>query len=163
VDRFEQLTVNELLRLNAGLLAELRRRDVVRSSNNPSGDYAEWLFSRAFGWTLESNSSSGHDAVDQNGTRYQIKCRRISAQNPSRQMSALRNLLNRPFDVLAALLLDENFAVSHAALIPIDIVVEKSTFTQHVNAHRFILRDSVWSIPGVIDVTDRLIQEQQSI
>lgn len=163
MDRLDQLTVGELLRLHASVLDELRQREVVRSSNGPSGDYSELLFARAFGWTLEGNSSSGHDAIDQNGTRFQIKCRRVTARNPSRQLSALRNLPNRPFDVLAAVLLDENFAVSRAALIPIQVVIDKATFTKHVNAHRFILRDSVWSIQDVKDVTEELKRVQDLI
>lgn len=161
VSDLKRLSVSELLRLHAGVLDELRLREVVRSSNGPSGDYAEFLFSRAFAWTLENNSSAGHDATDDNGTRYQIKCRRVTERKPSRQMSALRNLMNNPFDVLAAVLLDESFVVSRAALIPISVVIEKSSYTKHVNAHRFILRDSVWSIPGVVDVTEKLRETQQ--
>ncbi|WP_026784414.1 hypothetical protein [Pleomorphomonas koreensis] len=159
----EHLSAKELLRLHAGILDELRRREVVRSSNGPAGDYAELLFSRAFGWTLETNSSAGYDAVDDRRLRYQIKCRRVSARNPSRQLSALRNLLNDPFDILAAVLLDENFDVSRAALIPISTVIEKSVYTRHVNAHRFMLRDSVWAIPGVVDVTEKVRQAQLSL
>jgi hypothetical protein len=163
MEKLKTLSVSELLKLHAGVLDELRLREIIRSSNGPSGDYAEILFSRSFGWNLENNSSAGYDAVDERGTRFQIKCRRVTAKNPSRQMSALRNLLNDPFDILAAVLLDEGFSVSRAALIPIAVVIEKSNFTKHVNAHRFILRDSVWTLPGVIDVTDELKRTQQSI
>lgn len=46
----KQITVAELLRLHAGTGDELRSREVVRSSNNPTGDYAEYLFCKAFGW-----------------------------------------------------------------------------------------------------------------
>jgi len=44
--------VSALLELHGDVLAELRRREVVRSANNPTGDYGELLFSKAFGWTL---------------------------------------------------------------------------------------------------------------
>jgi hypothetical protein len=160
MQKLKTLSVSELLKLHTGVLDELRLREIIRSSNGPSGDYAEALFSRSFGWKLESNSSAGYDAVDERGTRFQIKCRRVTARNSSRQLSALRNLLNDPFDVLAAVLLDEGFTVSRAALIPISVVIENSSFTKHVNAHRFILRESVWSLPSVIDVTDQLKQTQ---
>ena len=163
VNHLKNMSVSELLRLHAGILDELMLRKVVRSSNNPSGDYAETLFSRTFGWDLESNSSAGYDAKDENGTRYQIKCRRVTTRNKSRQMSALRNLLKDPFDILAAVLLDENFSVSRAALIPIDAVINASTYSQHVKAHRFILSDSVWSIPNVVDVTEKLREAQKLI
>lgn len=72
VDNLDQLTVRGLLCLHAGVLDELRRREVVRSSNGPSGDYGELLFSRAFGWKLERNSTSGHDATDENGARFKL-------------------------------------------------------------------------------------------
>jgi hypothetical protein len=163
MEKLKTLSVIELLKLHAAVLDELRLREIIRSSNGPSGDYAEILFSRAFGWNLENNSSAGYDAVDESRTRFQIKCRRVTAKNPSRQMSALRNLLSDPFDTLAAVLLDREFTVLRAALIPISVVIEKSTFTKHVNAHRFILRDSVWSLPGVIDVTDELKRAQRAI
>lgn len=155
--------MSELLKLHAGVLDELRLRAIIRSCNGPSGDYAEIMFSRSFGWNLENNSSAGYDAMDERGTRFQIKCRLVTAKNPPRQMSALRNLLNDPFDILAAVLLDEGFSVSQAALIPIAVIIEKSTVTKHVNAYRFILRDSVWSLPGVINVTDVLKRTQRSI
>lgn len=59
--------MKELLELHAAILKELRERNIVRSSNQPLGDYAELLFSRAFKWTLENNSSSGHDVTDRGG------------------------------------------------------------------------------------------------
>lgn len=152
----QQETVSDLLGLHIDILNELRRRNIIRSSNGPAGDYAELLFSRAFSWILDSNSKSGHDATDVLGNRYQIKCRRITVSNPSRQLSALRNLNKDPFDVLAAVLFDDRFRVLRAGLIPLHVVKDKSTFTPHVNAHRFILRDSVWALPDVKDVTKEL-------
>lgn len=64
--------VSSLLELHVDLLVELRRRAVVRSANNPTGDYGELLFARAFGWTLNNNSSADADALDADGVRYQI-------------------------------------------------------------------------------------------
>ena len=40
-------TVSELLSGYARILAELRRRDVIRSNIAPAGDYAEWLVWKA--------------------------------------------------------------------------------------------------------------------
>jgi hypothetical protein len=75
---FTNTPVSALLELHGDLLAELRRREIVRSANNPTGDYGELLFSRAFGWTLNGNSSADADAIDADGLRYQIKCRRLA-------------------------------------------------------------------------------------
>jgi hypothetical protein len=54
-------TVDELLKAYGSILDELRRREIVRSSNSPLSDYAELLFCKAFGWKRENNSASGHD------------------------------------------------------------------------------------------------------
>ena len=47
----------ELLSLHSEILTQLRFRGVIRTKNNPVGDYAEWLVSNALGMTLLSNSS----------------------------------------------------------------------------------------------------------
>ena len=72
------LTPLELLRAHGAILDELRRREIVRSTNSPISDYAEVLFCRAFGWTREGNSAAGFDATDVAGQRYQIKARRMT-------------------------------------------------------------------------------------
>lgn len=146
----------ELLRLHGQILSELRRREVVRSANGPAGDYAELLFAKAFGWRLEGGSTSGYDAVDETGVRYQVKCRRLTPHNRSRQLSFIRNLPARPFDVLAGVLFDEEFRVRRAALVPVERVQEHASYVEHVNAWRLLLRDAVWEWPGVRDVTAEL-------
>jgi hypothetical protein len=148
--------VSALLELHGDLLAELRRRNVIRSSNNPTGDYGEFLFSRAFGWTLNGNSSADADALDAGGMRYQIKCRKLETPTGSRQLGFIRRLPDRPFDHLAAVLLDGKFRVLRGALIPYEIVEPRATYVDSVKAWRFMLRDSVWNIEGVVDVTDKL-------
>lgn len=151
------LSVIELLKMHGAVLDELRRREVVRSANNPVSDLAELLFCRAYpDWKRENNSASGHDAVDPSGIRYQIKARRLHRHNKSRQLSAIRNLPQDPFDFLGGILFDENFAVMRAALIPLADVKERSTHVAHTNSWRFLLRDEIWDRPGVKDVTDAI-------
>jgi hypothetical protein len=62
-----QLTVNELLALGVDATQELRRRGIVRTANNPIGDFAEYLFCRAFSWKLADNSQKNADAVGPDG------------------------------------------------------------------------------------------------
>lgn len=156
VGRLADLTVPELLQLHAAIGEELRVRRVARSANGPTGDWAEALFCRAFNWDPAPNAERGYDARDANGTLYQIKGRRIHRRNPSRQLSALRNLDATPFHVLACVLFDDDFRVLKAALVPLEVVRKQATFVAHTNSHRFILRDSVWVLPGVIDVTEAI-------
>jgi len=151
---FSAFSVSELLKTHTSVLDELRDRGILRSANNPTGDYAEWLFCQAFGWEQAANSVKGYDATDCDGIRYQIKGRRMHQHNTSRQLSAIRDL--NGFDVLAGVLLDASFAVARAALIPPEVVREHSKFTQHTNSHRFLLRDDIWNATGVRDVTRNL-------
>ncbi|WP_299296979.1 hypothetical protein [uncultured Tateyamaria sp.] len=148
------LTISELLQAHLGFLEELRGRGILRSANNPTGDYAEWLFCRAFGWEQAANSVKGYDATDAEGTRFQIKGRRLHQHNTSRQLSAIRDLAG--FDVLAGVLFSAEFGVARAALIPSSVVQDRSTFTKHTNSHRFLLRDDIWDAAGVKDVTSHL-------
>lgn len=146
-------SVADLLRLHAHLGEELRRRGVARSSNNPTGDVAEHLFCRAFGWKQAGNSTPNIDAIGSDETRYQIKGRRITRHNTSRQLSAIRDLADKHFDYLAGVLFDECYGVFRAAIVPRAIVETHATYVQRTNSHRFILRDEIWSVVGVRDVT----------
>lgn len=149
----KSLSVTQLLGLHAEISEELRERGVVRSANNPTGDLAEYLFCSAFGWQIAPNSARGYDATGPDGIRYQIKGRRIHRRNQSRQLSAIRDIKGGHFGVLAGVLFDDNFTVVKAALIPITIVIERSTYVPHTNSNKFMLRDDVWEAPGVRDVT----------
>jgi hypothetical protein len=68
-----QIAPLALLALHAQVSDELRVRGITRSSNNPAGDLAEYLFCKAFGWTQADNSKANIDAIAPDGTRYQIK------------------------------------------------------------------------------------------
>ena len=147
-----------LLALYSAIVEELHGRGVVRSTNNPVGDYAEYLTAQAFGLSLVANSAIGYDAISPDGIRYQVKSRRLTARNRSRQLSFFRGfqLAGEPFDLLVAILFNEDFTVQRAALVPVAVVREHAVRVEYVNAWRLILRDSVWLIPGVEDVTDRI-------
>lgn len=147
---------HRLLGIYSSLMAELKRREIVRSSNNPIADYTEKLVARALSLELQDQSCAGFDAVGSDGIRYQIKGRRITPHNKSTQLGALRNLSKRPFDVLAAVIFSEDFSVSYGGLIPIEVVVEKSRFSSHVNSHRFVFRRSVLEDSRVQDITPLL-------
>jgi hypothetical protein len=156
-------SVHELLRLHGEVMAELKRREIVRTSNNPIGDYAELLFSTAFAWQLENSSASGHDATDENGLKYQIKSRRITPHNASRQLSFLRRLPERKFDFLAAVLFDHRYHVKRAIILPHEVLGALCRFSPHANGWLFRLEDACWNLPGARDVTDEIIAAAKSI
>jgi hypothetical protein len=147
------LTPSQLLLLHTKIADELRGRGITRSSNNPTGDLAEYLFCKAFGWRQANNSQANVDALGPDGTRYQIKGRRITRFNKSRQLSAIRDMAGSHFDYLAGVLFAEDFTVFRAALIPHAVALERATFVQRTNSHRFLLRDGIWQASEVRDVT----------
>jgi hypothetical protein len=151
-----QLNPAELLALHAQIGDVLRSRGITRSSNNPVGDLAEYLFCKAFGWTQVGNSHPNIDAIGPDGTRYQIKGRRMTHHNCSRQLSAIRDLQGGHFDFLAGVLFNEDYTVMRAALIPHAVAVAHAAFVERTNSHRFLLRDEVWNVHGVRDVTHPL-------
>ena len=146
----------ELLRLHVENLKELRGRGVIRSSNNPAGDYAEWLFCRSFGWEQANNSEKDADAIGAGGTRYQVKARRLSRHNGSRQLGAIRRLPENNFDFLAGVLFDEDFSVRRAALVPHRLVLENARYVEATNSWRFLLKDEIWNLESVEDVSQEL-------
>ena len=149
-------TVRGLLRQYAAVLDALAQTEAIRSKNNPVADYAEWLVAQSLGLLLAPKSSKGFDASDIEGTKYEIKARRLTADNTSRQVSAIRSIGDQQFDFLAGVLFDHDFNVLRAAKIPWLVVSELSTHRKHTNAAVFHLRDSVWDIPGVVDLTEQL-------
>jgi hypothetical protein len=151
-----QLNPLQLLALHAQIAAELRKRGITRSFNNPTGDLAEFLFCRAFGWRQAGNANPNIDAIGSDEMKYQIKGRRITPGNPSRQLGALRNLEGAHFDYLAAVLFSAEYGIFRAAIIPHAVVLQRATFQEHTNGHIFLLRDDVWRASGVLDVTVEL-------
>ena len=148
-----QLTPARLLQLCAGIGTELRRRNIVRTENI-TGDVAEYLFCRAL--SLTPMPTRHIDAVDRDGKRYQIKGRRVTARNPSRELGAIRDMSGQHFDYLAGLLFNEDFTIRRAALIPHAVVMDRGTHVKRSNSHKFLLLDDIWDAPDVRDVTDEL-------
>lgn len=147
---------SELLALHCQVLGLLRERGVVRSSNNPVADYTEGLVAKALNATLVTASQAGYDAVGPDGTRYQVKGRRLTAKNGRTQLSAIRNLASKPFDVLVAVVFNEDLQVRYGALIPHAVVIELARYTAHTNSHILLVPPTVLARPDVTDITDML-------
>lgn len=146
----------ELLALHARIMEELRKRGVLRSSNNPVADLTEFLFCRAFHWEPAPKSNKGFDASDGDGSKYEVKGCRLTRHNKSRQLSAIRDLPDQNFDTLAAALFNEDYTVMRAALIPHPIVMARAPYVGYTKSYQFVLRDDVWEESGVRDVTAEL-------
>jgi len=154
--RFREMDPVDLLRTFAAVIAELKRRGIARSINNPVADYTEWLVAESLGLELAGNSTSGYDAVAEDGTRYQVKGRRIGAETKSIQLSALRNLERRQFDYLIGVVFEPDFTIRHAALMSHEVVLEYAKYNAHTNSHILYLKPSVLEDKRVQDLREKL-------
>lgn len=145
----------ELLQTRGAVIEELRRRGVVRTANNPIGDYTEWLVCNRLGLEIQGNSQAAFDAVDpQSGDRYQIKGRRSSGNTV--QFSSIRNLENHGFDFVVAVVFDADYSIRFAFRIAYAAVPELAKYQAHTNAHLLILTERAVERDGVEDITQRL-------
>ena len=147
------LSTRELLEGYDGVMRELRRRKVIRSSNNPVADLAEQIGSVAFGLTLGGRSTKGHDGVATDGTRWQIKGRRRTLENQSRQLGVLRNLDDGQFEYLLAIYFDSSFAVEAAYRITLPAVRRYARFRKSVNGHILRPTSAMIADPECVVVT----------
>lgn len=88
----DQRGIADLLGIYGQVLEVLNAREVIRSANAPTGDYAEWLVHRALGGQLQPNSNKSADLIVRK-KRFQIKARVLSDPERSgeRQLSSFRS------------------------------------------------------------------------
>jgi len=158
-----RLSPHRLLVLYADVMRELRRRRVVRSSNNPVADLAERVGAAAFQLRLQGKATAGYDGKTRAGVRYQIKARRVTPENGSKQLSAIRGLGERKFDYLLAIFFDERFEVQEAYRIRPRVVSKHARWSDHVHAHLLVVRDAVVRESGVQDVTARVQKAMKAL
>ena len=103
------LDETELLRLYANVFKEMTEREMIRSANAIPGDLGERIVASKLRLKLEPNSAKGYDALDDDGEKYQIKTRRLTSKNHSRQLGGFRNLDQRLFDYVIVVILREDF------------------------------------------------------
>ena len=159
---YSTLTESELLLMHANVIDELHRRGVVRTGNNPLGDYTEWLVCDRLCLKIEPNSRASFDGVDCNGIRYQIKGRRSKLPTGNVQLSVIRNLESKGFDYLIAVVFNSDYTIRFAAKIPHSVVSEVAKYRTHVNGHVPVIRETVFEREGVVDIKELLDERGRS-
>lgn len=154
--KLQRWTNSQLFRSYISILDELRRRGIVRSANSPVADYAEVLVCHALDLKRELPSTKGYDAKDRRNRRYEIKGRRITIQNKSRQLSAIRDLESLHFDYLVVVLFNADFSLLRGGVIPVGQITTSAQYRKHDNAWILHARDTLFEKPGVRDITDRI-------
>ncbi len=147
-----KMEVIDLLLLYGSIIETLRDKKIVRTGNNIIADYAEYLVSTKMNLKLAPNSTPGYDALDNLGVRYQIKARRITTHNPSRQLGVLRNLKKNSFDYLIGVIFDEYFNVIEAYQIPHSILEDYGRESNHQNGRIIRLKGDILNNPNVKNI-----------
>lgn len=150
-------STSELLSSYREVLAELRRREIVRTGNAPTGDYAETLVKVAFKGELAPNSEKSWDVLTPDGEKLQVKSRLLDdpTKSKQRQLSPIRSW---GFDFLVIVLFDSNFRVWRGAKVPAALVQGTGTHSDWVNGELIIARDSLFAHTEAEDITSRLQQ-----
>jgi len=152
----EDFSPKELLQLTGKILDELSARKIVRTSNNPVSGYTEWLVSERLGHTLCGNSKKGFDSIDGSGVKYEIKARRVTPANKSRQLSAIRDIAGEHFNFLIAVVYNGDFEVILALKMPHTVVVAQSSYVKSTNSFKLEAKDSLLNLQGVEDIAHLL-------
>ena len=153
---FNEHSTAELFGAYREILTELKARGIIRTENAPAGDYAEYLVARAFPESkLAPNSEKGWDVLTKDGTRLQVKCRVLSElnQRSKRQLSPFRTF---DFDYAAVVLLNGDYTVFLAGLVPKTLIEDNSTHRDHINGSICFATDELLNHAEVKDITAML-------
>jgi hypothetical protein len=144
--------VSDLLGIYGQVLEELREREVIRSANAPTGDYAEWLVQRALGGKLQPSSNKSADLIVRK-KRIQIKSRILSDPEKSgeRQLSSFRSW---DFDDAVIVLFDRRYGVRRATRIEVTKLEAAGKDDRWVSGTRVIARDAL--LDHGRDITEKL-------
>jgi hypothetical protein len=151
-NKLKSLNERELLQKYDKIINELKEREIIRTGNNPISDYGEWLVSKKLKLSLLPNSKKGYDAVNNRKVKYQIKCRRPTEKNKSKQLSVIRNLKDKSFDLLIGIIFDNAYNVVEAYQIPHDVIKKHATFSKHQNGHILHLKGKILEDKKVKDI-----------
>lgn len=132
-----------LLGLYAEVIQHLRDSNIVRTSNNPTGDYAEYVACKLFKLTLAPNSTKSYDAVDKLGKRYQIKARRMTRHNHTQLLGVMRDLPVSKFHYLIVVIFNEDFSVNAVYKMRKNVVPKYARFRQHQNGYVLNMRGKI--------------------
>ena len=165
LDNLSNLNGRELLLLYADVLEALRNRNVVRSANNPVGDYAEKLVCAGLDLAPSKKSNKGYDAHDpRTGDRYEVKARRQTVHNKPTRFSPLRDFDEGHFNFLIAVLFESDFSVRKAVKIPYRAIDDRISFySNYQNGRVVYVRDALWTLPEATDVLDELHRAERVV
>lgn len=123
------LPAKQLLRLEASIVTELRRRDLVRTNNKPLGDIAEHIVWLARGGVMEPNSTKSHDITTESGQRIQVKAMANRAAGVGARFSPFRSA---DYHTAVFLVFDAAFEIVGAHEVAADDIEQNVRFVPHI-------------------------------
>lgn len=155
IDELELVPLSELFARYGSILRELRRREVVRTNDAPSGGWAEYLVCKYLAGKHAPKSEKSWDVLAPDRRRIQVKARVVfdPRNRGQRQLSSFRSF---SFDVLAVVLFDDLYAVWRPVLLPFDEVKKHTRPDSHVNGHRLMATDALLNAVAATDITEEL-------
>ena len=153
-DDLSRIPTARLFALYREVLNELLDRKIIRTTNAPTGDYAEYLVARLVGGELAGNSEKSWDVRSPDGLRIQVKGRVVidPRKRSQRQLSPFRSF---DFDEAIVVLFDGTFQVWRAVSIPVETVKQVSVYRRHVNGFVLHANDTLLN-SGLREITDQL-------
>ena len=159
-ERVETLSVFDLIRVHRRTLFELRQRGVIRTLNQPQGDWAETLVKVAYGGQLAAKSEKGYDVIVSDGTRLQVKSRALDHLNVGSSTTSV--FRSWEFDAMVIVLLNPaDLSVGRAAELPLGAVRDNARYIEHTNGFVLVPNDTLMN--QGIDVTERLRAAAHSV
>lgn len=146
-------TTGELLAAYAAIMRELRARRAIRSTNNPVADLAEGLAELAFGLELAGGSTKSYDGICSASKKWQVKGRRLTAENPNTGLSVIRNLDEARFHYLLAIYFEEDFSVRSAYRVDHAAVQEHAGYSKQQDGYVLKLKQALLDDTRCVDVT----------
>ena len=149
----------ELLSDWAAVMRELRKRDVIRTNNNPVGDIAEAIVAAHYDGTRGAFAQRGWDVQlppsDEfpDGERVQVKAMR---QTPTNKRSSLSPIRDADYDSVVIVIFDEDFNVTEGLRITRPVVEELFKHKAYVNGRVITVTKALRVDPRIetIELTD---------
>ena len=156
-------SVRDLIRAYRHSVDALKARGVIRSTR-VLADYGEWLATKAMHLTLVPNGAQkGYDAIDpKSGLTYQVKVRHVTLPYMQADLRGQGSLEEEPFDFLVGILLDADYEVIRAAVVPISVVRARSKRIAYNNGYRLHMASGLLGDPEVRDVTPEVRQASEA-
>ena len=171
----ESASLADLFRLYGYILDELTRRKVVRTRNQPLGDYSEWLVWHALSGQQSANKSEksfditadlsaellaglGPHGGGRRGARIQVKARAVSPI-PKHYQLQTSPFHAHGFDYLALVLHEESdFSIRRAVLLPTAAALAhaKPASARRDDVLRLWMSPAVMDDPTAVDITESM-------